>query len=136
MPNTFLCRAVVVAMLCAALVAPARAESIETAGKQITAGIAVVSAAVAVLVILLVIHYKRKKSSVTGCVVSGANGSGVTGMSLTDEKDQRTYALSGDTAGIKPGDRVTLEGQGRKDRGATFIFESKRVSRDFGACQP
>jgi hypothetical protein len=57
-------------------------------------------------------------------------------MSLKDEKDQRTYALSGGTAAIKPGDRVTLEGRGRKDSGATFIFESKRVSRDFGACRP
>ena len=48
------------------LIAPARAESLETAGKQITAGIVVVSAAVVVVVILLVIHYKHKKSSITG----------------------------------------------------------------------
>lgn len=131
MSHTFLCRAVVVATLSVALVAPASAESLDTAGKQITAGIVVVSAAVAVVVILLVIHYKRKKSSVTGCVVSGANG-----MNLKDEKDQRTYALAGNTAAIKAGERMTLEGQRRKDSGATFIFESKRVSRDFGACQP
>jgi carbon starvation protein CstA len=129
-PHTFLCRAVVVAILCAAVVAPAPAESIETAGKQITAGIIVVSAAVAVGVILLVIHYKGKKSSVTGCVISGASG-----MTLKDEKDQRTYALSDDTATVKPGDRMTLEGQ-RKKSGATFIFETQKVRRDFGACQP
>ena len=131
MPHTFLCRVLLVAILGAALVAPARAESIETAGKQITAGIVVVSAAVAVVAILLVIHYKRKRSSITGCVISGANG-----MSLKDEKDQRTYALSGDTAAIKLGDRMTLEGQRRKDGSAIFIFESQKVSRDFGVCQP
>jgi hypothetical protein len=130
-PHRFLCRAVAVAILCAALIAPARAESLETAGKQITAGIVVVSAAVAVVVILLIIHYKHKKSSVTGCVVSGANG-----MTIKDEKDRRTYALSGDTAAIKPGDRMTLEGRRRKESGANFSFESKTVSRDFGPCQP
>jgi hypothetical protein len=131
MLRTFHCRAVTVAILCVALTAPAHAESLETAGKQITAGIAVVSTAVVVVVILLVIHYKHKKSSVTGCVISGANG-----MSLKDEKDRRTYALSGDTAAIKLGDRMTLEGQRRKESGAKFIFESKTVSRDFGPCRP
>ena len=130
MPHTYLCRVVLVAILSVALVAPARPETLETAGKQITAGIVVVSAAVAVLVILLVVHYKRKRTSVTGCVRPETNG-----LSLTDEKDQRTYALSGDIAAIKPGERMMLEGKGRKE-GATLVFESRKVSKDFGACQP
>ncbi len=111
-PPTFLCRALAVATLSVTLTAPARAESLETAGKQITAGIVVVSAAVAVGVILLVIHYKHKKSSITGCVASGASG-----MNLTDEKDKRPYTLSGDTAAIKPGDRVMLEGKTAEGQG-------------------
>ena len=131
MPHTYLCRVVFVAILSVVLVAPARPETLETAGKQITAGIVVVSAAVAVLVILLVVHYKHKRTSVTGCVRPGTSG-----LSLTDERDQRTYALSGDTAAIKPGERVMLEGKGRKDKDATFVFESRKVSKDFGACQP
>jgi len=32
-------------------------------------------------------------------------------MSVTDEKDKRSYALSGNTGDIKPGDRVTVQGQ-------------------------
>jgi len=32
-------------------------------------------------------------------------------MSVTDEKDKRIYALSGNTTDIKPGDRVTLRGK-------------------------
>jgi len=132
-PPTFLCRALVVATLTLTLIAPARAESLETAGKQITAGIVVVSAAVVVVVILLVIHYKHKKSSITGCVASGASG-----MNLTDEKDKRPYTLSGDTAALKPGDRMTLVG--KKEKGAapistSTVFEVQKV-RDFGACAP
>jgi hypothetical protein len=126
-----LCRVVVAAMFCVALVTPARAETLATAGKQIIVGIVVVSAAVAVGVTLLVIHYKHKKSSITGCVTSAANA-----MSLTDEKDQRTYALSGDTAAIKPGDRMTLLGKQLKRKDAAFVFESQKVGRDFGACKP
>jgi hypothetical protein len=133
--RTFLCRALIVAILSVALIAPARAESLETVGKQITAGIVVVSAAVAVVVILLVIHYKHKKSSITGCVASGASG-----MNLTDEKDKRLYTLSGDTAAVKAGDRMTLEGIQRKEKGAapvstSTVFEVQKV-RDLGACQP
>lgn len=127
----FLCRVVVVGVFCMALVAPARAETLATAEKQIIVGIVVVSAAVAVGVTLLVLHYKHKKSSITGCVTSGANG-----MSLTDEKDQRTYALSGDTAAIKPGDRMTLQGKQLKRKDAALVFESQNVGRDFGACKP
>ena len=44
----------------------------------------------------------QKKRTITGCVTSGQNG-----MTVTDEKDKQVYALSGDTTGIKPGDRVT-----------------------------
>ncbi len=133
--RTFLCRALIVATISVTLTAPARAESLATAGKQITAGIVVVSAAVAVVVILVVIHYKHKKSSITGCVASGASG-----MNLTDEKDKRPYTLAGDTAAIKPGDRMTLVGKQRKEKGAapvsrSTVFEVQKI-RDLGACQP
>ena len=56
-------------------------------------------------------------------------------MSLVDEKDKWICALSDDTAAIKPGDRMTLESKGREEKGA-LVFESQRVSRDFGACKP
>jgi hypothetical protein len=61
--------------------------------------------------------------------------SGATGLSLTDEKDKRVYALSGDPVGVKPGDRMTLEGK-RKQSGATLVFEAHSVTKDFGACLP
>jgi hypothetical protein len=123
-------RAVPIAVLSLALIAPARAESIQTAGRQIEVGIVVVSVAVGVLVTFLIVHYTHKKTAITGCVTSGAKG-----LSVTDEKDKRIYALSGDPVGVKPGDRMTLEGK-RKQSAKTLVFEAHSVTKDFGACQP
>jgi hypothetical protein len=120
----------VVLALVTALAVPSRAETLATAEKQVIAGIVVVSAAVGVLVTLLIIHYKHKNASITGCVVSAANG-----ITLTDEKDLRTYALSGDTTAVKPGDRMTVAGK-RQKTSATPVFETHKVNKDFGACQP
>jgi len=123
-------RVALIVVLSVALVAPARAESFDTLGKQIVAGIVVVSVAVGVLITYLIVHHTHKKSTITGCVASGANG-----LSLTDEKDKRLYALSGDPAIVKTGERMTLEGK-RKQSGKTLVFETHGVTKDFGACQP
>jgi hypothetical protein len=121
-------QAVLVPVLCLTLVAPSRAESLTTARNQLIAGIVVVGAAMTVFAIL-VIHHKHKPSAITGCVRSGANG-----MSLTNERDRRTYALSGNPAGLKPGNRMTLVGRPKKT-GEAPVFEAQRVAQDFGACQ-
>ncbi len=105
---------------------PARAESIETAGKQIYTGIGIAAAAVTVGAVLIILHEKHKTSTVTGCVTSAAGG-----MSLTDDSNKQVYALSGTTAGIKPGDRMTLNG---KRHGK--VFEASSVVKDLGVCQP
>ena len=123
-------RTSLVVVLSVALAAPARAESIGTAGAHVTIGILVVSVAVGVLVSFLIVHHAHKKSAITGCVTSGANG-----MSIADKKDKRTYALSGDPPGIKPGDRMTLEGK-RKQSGNALVFQAQAVTKDFGVCQP
>ncbi len=123
-------RAVLIVVLSVALAVPTRAESVQTAGEQVITGVVVVSAAIGVLVTVLILHYKHKTSVITGCVTSAANG-----MTLTDEKDKRMYILSGDPVGLKPGDRVTLEGK-RKHSGQKPVFEARSVTKDFGACQP
>jgi hypothetical protein len=123
-------RVVLIVVVSVALAAPVRAESLATAGKQIEVGIVVVSVAIGVLVTFLIVHYTHKKSTITGCVMSGANS-----LSLTDEKDKRLYALSRDSAGVKAGERMTLEGK-REQFGTTLVFETHGVSKDFGACQP
>ena len=73
------------------------------------AGVIVGVVAAVVVVAYVVIHESSKKRSITGCVTPAENG-----MSVTDEKDKRSYALSGNTADIKLGDRMTL--QGKKDQ--------------------
>jgi hypothetical protein len=122
-------RGALIAVLSVALATPVRGESLQTAGDQIVAGIVVVSAAIAVGVTLLILHYKHKKSAITGCVRSGTAGT-----SVTDEKDQRVYALTGDPVGVKVGDRMTFEGK-RKSSGQALVFDAQKMTRDFGACQ-
>ena len=118
-------------VLCTVLAKPAEASGYPSAG-AIVGGIAAVAAAV-VIVAVVVIHRSSAKRAITGCVNSGENE-----MTLTDEKDKKSYALSGNTAGIKPGDRMTLQGKKikMKDAAKTLIWETKKISKDFGVCQP
>jgi hypothetical protein len=125
MPRNLL-KLALIAILSIALVRPARAETLNSLGDQIIAGIVVVSAAVGVGIVLIVLHEKHKTRAITGCVTSRPGGT-----SVTDEKDKRVYTLSGDPVGVKPGDRETLEG---KRRGK--IFEARSVIKDLGVCQP
>ena len=130
MTRNFLCSVLLIVALTVGLAAPARAETFETLGHQVIAGIVVVSVAIAVTVTLLILHHKHREVSITGCVSSGPNG-----MSLTDEKDKRNYTLTGATAGVKAGDRMALAGHKRNGNGQAFVFETLRVTGDFGACQ-
>ena len=96
-------------------------------------GVIVGAVAAVAIVAYVVIHESTKKRSITGCVIPAENG-----MSVTDEKDKRSYVLSGDTADIKAGDRVTLQGKRikPKDAGKPVAWETKTISKDFGGCQP
>ena len=97
------------------------------------AGVLVGGIAAVVIVTYVVVHESTKKRKITGCVIPGENG-----MSLTDEKDKRSYVLSGNMADIKPGDRMSLKGKKikPKDAGKPVVWETRTISKDFGACQP
>jgi hypothetical protein len=128
--QNFLLRGVLIVALCVALAAPARADtSLKTAATEIVVGIVVVTAALTVLVIVLI--KKPKKTAITGCVGSGENG-----MTITDEKDRQIYALSGNTTGIRPGDRIKLNGRKVKAKSPdkALVWEAKAVAKDFGVC--
>ena len=124
-------RGVLIVALSVALAQPAEAEGYPSGG-AIVAAIAGVVAAV-VVVAVLVIHKSSGKRTVTGCVNPGKNG-----MSVTDEKDQQLYTLTGNTADIKPGDRMTLRGKKIKPTQAskTLVWDTKTIAKDLGACQP
>lgn len=116
-----------------ALCMPARASSgtIGASNGEIAGVIVGVAAGVAV-VIIVAVHYSKKRS-ITGCVVSNGNG-----MSITDEKDKQIYALSGSTTAVKPGDRLKVKGRKAKHTGSDTspVWDVAEVSKDFGVCQP
>jgi hypothetical protein len=126
----FLWRTLLIAALSVALAKPLHAGQLQTDENDLVIGIVVVSAAIAALVVILVLrHHKPKDKTITGCVDSGAGG-----MTVTSEKDKRRYSLSGNTSGIKQGDRVALVGKA-SGPGNAPVFEVQKVARDFGACQ-
>jgi hypothetical protein len=124
-------RTVLVVILCAVLATPARADLRSQVNNDILAGVAV-AAAIVVVAAILIVHYSKKRT-VTGCVSSGPNG-----MTVTDEKDRQIYALSGNTVGITPGDRMKLHGKRIKSKGPnkTLVWDAGSVAKDFGVCQP
>ncbi len=118
--------------LSVALATPARADSLKTQGDEILIGIIAVTAAVSVVITVLAVHYSKKRS-ITGCIASAEDR-----MTVTDENDKKIYALSGNTTGVKPGDRMKLKGKKVKPTGPdkTLVWEATDVSKDFGVCQP
>jgi hypothetical protein len=69
--------------------------------------------------------------SLSGCAVSGSSG-----LELQNRGDQQTYALVGEVAGIKPGDRVRVSGKkAKKSDGSAQQFVVEKLTRDYGACK-
>jgi len=114
------------------LAIPTQADQLGDDARNAVIGIVAVAVALVVITVVIV-HESRKKRTVTGCVTSGANG-----MSVTDEKDKRIYALSGNTADIKPGDRFTLHGKKVNPKGANapLSWQVNNEINDLGACHP
>jgi hypothetical protein len=130
-------RGVLLLILGLALATPTVAQIGKVSGRigpsagPIIAGIVGAAAAV-VVVTIVVIHESTKKRVITGCVVSGDNG-----MSVQNEKDKRSYALSGNTIGLKPGDRMTLQGKKISPSGSSGqTWEVRKTIRDLRVCQP
>jgi hypothetical protein len=118
-------------LLCASLLLlskPAKA-SIPTGGQVVLifVGVAAIGAAIGVGVYFAV----RKAPSITGCAVSSASG-----LSLQHEGDQQTYTLLGDTAAIKPGDRIRISGKKRKEYpSGNRDFLVEKLAKDYGPCK-
>jgi hypothetical protein len=128
--NRFFC-ALLVVVLTVGAAKPARA--VDAEGVLIIIASTAAVAAIAVGITMTIVHHKRKKIVITGCVISGEKG-----MKVTDEEDKKTYVLSGDTSGIKAGDRMKLEGKGLKAKNPdkSRVWETKQVIKDLGVCQP
>ena len=124
-------RGLLVGLLCIALATPASAQARlpgPTRG-QAYAAIVGVLAGIAVVIVLVVTHKKK----ITGCVTTNDKG-----FTMTTENDKQTYQLSGNTAGIKAGERVRVQGKKIKssDKGGTPIWEVQKLDKDYGPCHP
>ena len=126
----FWCGILVVGLV-VGLATPARAVNAE--GVIIIIAATTAATAIAAFVTIATIHHQRNKIVVTGCVIDGAKG-----LTVTDEVDKKTYLLAGNTTGIKPSDRMKLEGKRAKAKGpnTTLVWEIKQVIEDFGVCRP
>lgn len=127
-------RGILLITLSLALCTPGEAQSPSDkigASNGTIAGVIAGVAAGLVVVAIVAVHYSKKRS-ITGCVVAAGNG-----MTITDEKDKQVYALSGDFAGIKPGDRMKVKGKKAKHMGSgtASVWEATGVGKDLGVCQ-
>jgi hypothetical protein len=125
-------------LLCASLllfIEPAKAQTggpigiTKSQGDWIIVGIVAAGAAIGIG-IYLVIHYSVDRP-ITGCAVSSGGG-----LSLQHEGDQQTYTLLGDTAAIKPGDRIRVSGKKRKQSpSGNRDFLVEKLKKDYGPCK-
>jgi hypothetical protein len=95
-------------------------------------GIAVGVVVPVVVIAVVVFHHSAKQRKITGCVVASP-----TGLTVNNERDDRVYALSGDTSGVKAGERMSLQGHKvNPDAGTPLGWQVSQIQKDYGACQP
>jgi hypothetical protein len=100
--------------------------------KGLIIGVVVGVVAAAVVVTVVVVHESSKKRTITGCVNSAQNG-----MTVTNEKDKQVYTLSGDTAAVKPGERMSFHGKKIKPNADNALgWEITTIQTDYGVCHP
>jgi hypothetical protein len=81
--------------------------------------------------IIVPIEISHSHHIVTGCVMTSANGL------VLQTGDGRSYALEGDAATIKVGDKVKLHGsklKKTKDTTGPGVFRVEKLNRDYGPC--
>ena len=89
------------------------------------AGVAAAGAAVAIIVV-----HEHNVHTLKGCVSSDAGG-----LQMENAGDKRSYALTGDTGGIKSGERVKLSGKKMKGDEDHKQFAVSKLTKDYGTCE-
>ncbi len=125
----FLRHRTIVCVLCLLLLAtPSRAKADQIQNDVI--GVAIAIAAVGAGIGIGVFYLIHANNSLNGCTASSA-----TGLELRQKDDAQVWVLIGDTAAIKPGDRVRVSGKKKKKNGSgarQFVVE--KLAKDYGAC--
>ena len=121
------------ALLCTGASSPAGCSSSGSIGPSNgeLVGAAVGIGAVIAVAIIVPIEISRSHHIVTGCVVTSASG-----LEL-HTSEGKSYALDGDAASIKAGDKVKLHGsklKKTKDSTGPGVFRVEKLTRDYGPC--
>jgi hypothetical protein len=94
-------------------------------------GVAVVGGIAVGTIVLVEVHKSHHR--IKGCVTAGPDG-----LEVHNDGDQKVYALTGITTGVKVGDIVKLNGnkeKHQKDSAGDEDFMIQKISRDYGPCQ-
>ncbi len=76
-------------------------------------------------------YFVLRQPRLTGCVVQAADG-----LEIMNESDSQTYLLSGDTTGIKVGERIKITGKRQKKNASgprPLLVTS--LKKDYGSCK-
>jgi hypothetical protein len=96
------------------------------------AGIVAGAVVPVVVIVVVAMHHSARQRKITGCVVASPNG-----LTVNNERDNRVYALSGDTSAVKAGERMSLQGHKiNPDGGSPLGWQVSQIQKDYGACQP
>ena len=95
-------------------------------GKAI--GIGVGAAAGAGAALFFAMHHH---GAVTGCVRKTDDG-----LSLVDEKKNKSYSLEGSSVALNPGDKVELKGKKSSGASGNQMFEANKLVKNLGTCGP
>jgi len=94
-------------------------------------GVAVGAVAVVVVGVVVAVEVNKAHHTLNGCVIAGPNG-----LELVTS-DSRRYALEGDAASIKVGDRVKIHGsrvKKTKDTKGDQVYRVEKLKKDYGPC--
>jgi hypothetical protein len=123
---------IVGAMILSGALSPAYGQSSSSGSLDFTKDIVGIGIGIgAVVAIVVVVAVNHSHHVMNGCVLSGPNG-----LEL-QTADSKTYALEGDFAGIKAGERVKIHGSKvKKAKGASgpVVFKVEQLKKDYGAC--
>ena len=112
------------------LLLPSRVARADELGRDVAlvvVGIVIVTAAVTTAVVLSIRHHP----SINGCARQGANGLEFT----SEESVPQLYLLTGDTLGVKAGERMRLQGKKNgKDAIGSRHFFIEKIKKDYGVC--
>jgi hypothetical protein len=120
------CIALLVCMAILIPARPARAESLHTAAVEIIVAIVAVTAVITTVIVIGIRH----APSIQGCLRESPDG-----LEMASTGDNQTYLLTGDTASLKAGERVKIQGKKKgKDAAGNRHFFVEKFKKDYGPC--